>query len=83
MAADGAARAAVAHPTGIDCEPGELTVTDLVLHYTSPARVGPVVATGELVGDRGDDHLTRVVVRDHGADDRALVLALATVRRRR
>jgi acyl-coenzyme A thioesterase PaaI-like protein len=80
VAADAAARHAVAHPTGIDADPDGLEVTDLVLHYLSPARVGPVVARAELVGDRGDDHLVRVEVRDHGADDRVVVLAIATVR---
>jgi acyl-coenzyme A thioesterase PaaI-like protein len=82
VAADAAARHAVAHPTGIDADPADLVVTDLVLHYLSPARVGPVVARGQVVGDRGDDHLVRVAVHDHGADDRPVVLAVATVRPR-
>ncbi|GEM_PF-387067 len=80
---DAAARAAVAHPTGIDTDPGALRVTDVVLHYLSPGRVGPVVARAELVGQRGDDHLVRVIVRDRGADDRVLVLSALTVRTRR
>lgn len=80
VAAESAARRAVAHPTGIDVEADDLLVTDLVLHYLSPVRVGPVVAAAELVGSHGDDHLVRVAVRDHGADDRSCVLAVATVR---
>jgi acyl-coenzyme A thioesterase PaaI-like protein len=63
--------------------PGPDHVTsDLIVHYLSPARVGPVVATAELVGGHGREHLVRVTVRDHGADDRLLVLAVVTVRSR-
>lgn len=80
VAAETAARRAVAHPTGIDVDADDLVVTDLVLHYLSPVRVGPVVAAAEMVGSRGDDHLVRTTVRDHGADDRSCVLAVATVR---
>jgi acyl-coenzyme A thioesterase PaaI-like protein len=79
VAVDAAARAAVAHPTGIDVAAEELLVSDMVVHYLSPARVGPIVARGELVGDRGTDHLVRVAVQDQGADDRSLVLAVASV----
>nr|WP_283251184.1 hotdog domain-containing protein [Rhabdothermincola salaria] len=79
VAVDAAARAAVAHPTGTDTSPERLVVSDLVVHYLSPGRVGPIVAGGELVGSRRGDHLVRVTVADRGADDRPLVLAVATV----
>ncbi len=80
VAVDAAARAAVAHPTGIDIDAGALGVTDLAMHFLSPGRVGPLVALGELIGSRGDDHLVRVTVRDRGADDRLLTMAALTVR---
>ena len=80
--ADAAARQTLAHPTGIDAELDELVVTDLVLHYLSPGRVGPLVARGEHLGSWGDDHVVRVVLRDQGAGDRTILLAIATVRRR-
>jgi len=58
-------------------------VTDLVVHYLSPGRVGPLVARASAVGERstGTDHLVRVEVRDRGADDRMVALAMTTVRR--
>jgi acyl-coenzyme A thioesterase PaaI-like protein len=80
VAVDAAGRAAAAHPTGIDADADALGVSDLVMHFLSPGRVGPIVAVGELVGSRGDDHLVRVSVRDRGADDRLLTLAALTVR---
>jgi uncharacterized protein (TIGR00369 family) len=80
MVVDAAARAAVAHPTGIDADADTLLTTDLVIHFLSPARVGPVVARAELVGSRGDDHLVRVAVHDQGADHRSVALAVVTVR---
>lgn len=82
VAVDAAARSIVAHPTGTDTDPDRLVVSDLVVHYLSPGRVGPIVARGELVGSRHEDHLVRVAVADRGADDRPLVLAVATVSRR-
>ena len=81
MVVDAAARAAVAHPTGIDADPDALVTTDLVIHFLSPARVGPVIARAELVGSREDDHLVRVTVHDQGADHRSVALAVLTVRR--
>ena len=59
----------------------EAIVTDLAVHYLSPGRVGPIVATASSAGHRGPDHLVRVEVRDHGADDRLMALAMTTVRR--
>jgi len=79
---DAAARGLV---TGI-VDPAAVTdaiVTDLVVHYLSPGRVGPLVARASAVGGpSGDtDHLVRVEVRDRGADDRMVALAMTTVRR--
>ena len=64
-------------------DPADVTgaiVTDLVVHYLSPGRIGPLVASASQVGSDGDDHLVRVVVHDRGADDRAVALAMTTVR---
>jgi acyl-coenzyme A thioesterase PaaI-like protein len=80
IAADAAARHAVAEAIGV--EPSSLVVTDLVLHFVSPGRTGPVRARGEVLGGRADDHLVRVLVADEGADDRTIVVAVATVRPR-
>lgn len=54
-------------------------VTDLVVHYLSPGRVGPLVATATEIGIDGREHLVRIEVRDRGADGRAVALAMATV----
>lgn len=56
-------------------------VTDLVIHYLSPGRVGPVVATTQSLGTHGRDELVKVELVDTGADDRPLTTAVATVRR--
>jgi acyl-coenzyme A thioesterase PaaI-like protein len=56
-------------------------VTDLLIHYLSPGRVGPVVATTERLGAHGRDEMVKVELRDTGADDRPLTTAVATVRR--
>lgn len=59
---------------------GETIVSDVVVHYLSPGRVGPIVATAARIGGDGVDHLVRVEVRDRGADDRLVALAMTTVR---
>ncbi|HEY6531146.1 MAG TPA: hypothetical protein VIY72_02495 [Acidimicrobiales bacterium] len=56
-------------------------LSDLVIHYLSPGRVGPVVATAELIGRHGADDMVKLDLRDVGADDRPLTTAVATVRR--
>jgi len=78
--ADTAARSLVADTPALEPTPGLIT-SDLIVHYLSPGRVGPVVATALSLGRRGREHLVRVTVRDHGADDRLLVEAVVTVRR--
>ncbi|MEI7622327.1 MAG: hypothetical protein WCJ88_02110 [Actinomycetes bacterium] len=76
---DAAARSLVLGRPLIGATP-EAIVTDLAVHYLSPGRVGPIVATASSVGRRGPDHLVRVEVRDQGADDRLMALAMTTVR---
>ena len=61
------------HATG-----GDVT-TDVVLHYLRPGRVGPVVASVTRVGERPDGTLCRIEVRDGGAEDRLMALAVTTV----
>lgn len=76
---DTAARGVVVGSPEPEPTPGAI-VTDLVIHYMSPGRVGPVSATAEIIGMRGRDALVRVEARDRGADDRLMTLAVATVR---
>jgi len=78
--ADTAAKSAVAATPALDATPG-LVTSDLIVHYLSPGRVGPIVASARVVGRLGPEHLVRVSVHDHGADDRPLVVAVVTVRR--
>ena len=59
----------------------DVVITDLVVHFLSPGRVGPVVATSERLGSSGRDELVRVDLHDSGADDRPLATAVVTVRR--
>ncbi len=53
-------------------------VDDMVLHFVAPARVGPVVASATVLGDRPDGALLRVEVRDQGID-RLAAFAVVTV----
>jgi acyl-coenzyme A thioesterase PaaI-like protein len=76
---DVAARSAVAGTPALEPTPG-LVTSDLITHYLSPGRVGPVVASAEVLGRRDREHLVRVIIRDHGADDRLLVESVVTVR---
>ena len=76
---DAAARSLVASVPAPVPTPGVI-VTDLVIHYLSPGRVGPVHAVAEAIGTRGAEVTVRISVRDHGADDRLMALAIATVR---
>jgi len=54
---------------------------DTVLHFLRPARSGPVVGTGRVLGERPDGAVVAVTVRDAGAGDRAVAEAIVTVRR--
>lgn len=77
---DAAARSLVLGRPLVAATP-EAMITDLAVHYLSPGRVGPIEATASSTGRRGPDHLVRVEVRDRGADDRLMALAMTTVRR--
>lgn len=59
---------------------GGIATTDVVLHFLRPGRVGPAVATVDPIGLRPDGALLRVEVRDQGADDRVMAVAVTTVR---
>jgi acyl-coenzyme A thioesterase PaaI-like protein len=59
---------------------GGTATTDTVLHFVSPGRVGPVAATVTHRGTRPDGHLLRIEVRDAGADERLMAMAVTTVR---
>lgn len=54
-------------------------MTDAAVHFLAPGRVGPIEATGTVVGRRPDGHLVRVELRDRGANDRLLTVAAVTV----
>lgn len=69
---DAAARAAV---------DGSGTVSDATVHFLAPARIGPVIAAGVVLGARTDGEVVRVEVRDVG-QDRTTAVAVCTVRRR-
>jgi acyl-coenzyme A thioesterase PaaI-like protein len=58
---------------------GGSTTTDTVLHFLAPGRVGPVTARVTVVGRRADGTLARVEVRDAGAGDRLMAVAVVTV----
>jgi uncharacterized protein (TIGR00369 family) len=67
--------AAAAHAIGPDA-----TTADVVMHFLRPGRVGPAVAHTQVLGERPDGHVVRVEIVDAGADDRVMVVAVATVR---
>jgi len=75
----GGATAALVDLAGLHAT-GAAATTDTVLHYLSPGRVGPVTATVTTRGSRPDGHLLRIEVRDRGADDRMMAIAVTTVR---
>jgi uncharacterized protein (TIGR00369 family) len=52
---------------------------DVVLHFLAPNRVGPVRAVARPIGSRADGTVSRVEVRDHGAD-RVTALSVVTSR---
>jgi acyl-coenzyme A thioesterase PaaI-like protein len=54
-------------------------VTDVVLHFLAPNRVGPVRADVRELGTRADGTLCRVEIRDTGAD-RVTAVAIATAK---
>jgi len=54
-------------------------VTDVVLHFLRPGRIGPAVARTTTLGRRPDGHVVRVEVVDAGAGDRVMAVAVCTV----
>jgi acyl-coenzyme A thioesterase PaaI-like protein len=58
---------------------GPLTAADTVLHFLRPARVGPVEARCQVLGDRADRALVRVAMHDLGAGDRLITLGSVLV----
>lgn len=58
----------------------EPIVTDVALHFLAPARLGPVRARAHTVGTRPDGRTARVEVRDAGAEDRVVAVAVTTTR---
>jgi uncharacterized protein (TIGR00369 family) len=77
----GAVTAALVDLTAVHAAAGARrgTTTDMVLHFMNPGRVGPVVATATTVGTRADGTLMQVELRDRGADDRIMAVAVTTV----
>ena len=75
---DAAAGSAVTRQPVDDRRPDVIT-SELVIHYLSPGRIGPVHADAKVIGRRGVDHLVRVEVTDAGAGNRLMALAVATV----
>ena len=53
--------------------------TDVVMHFISPARTGPISATGRVLGSRPDGDIVEIDVVDHGNADRLVAFAVATV----
>jgi uncharacterized protein (TIGR00369 family) len=74
---DEAAARAVADVTGRPA-----VATSMSLGFLAPGRKGPITAVGRLAGPlvEGVEAVARVEVRDTGADDRLLSVALVTVR---
>jgi uncharacterized protein (TIGR00369 family) len=75
--ADDAAVRAVADVTGRPA-----VATSMSLGFYAPGRTGPVSAVGRIVGQpaEGDEVVVRVEVRDAGAGDRLLAVAVVTAR---
>jgi uncharacterized protein (TIGR00369 family) len=57
-----------------------LVATEVVLHYLSPGRVGPLEARCDVLGSRRDGTMVRVAMYDVGQDQRLVSLASVTVR---
>ena len=70
MAADVAATRAATDLLG-----GDATVTDLVVHFLAPGRVGPAAIRTDVVAHRPDRVSLRLTMTDRGDGDRLLVAA--------
>lgn len=71
--------AALIDAAGVNAVPGSGTA-DAMVHFLAPGRVGPVRAQASVLATRDDGTVVRVEVRDHGADDRLMALAVTTLR---
>jgi uncharacterized protein (TIGR00369 family) len=69
VAGEHAAQAAVGRP---------LMTSDLSIRYLSPGKIGPFRTASRVVRTTADTALTRVEVRDTGADDRLLAVVMNT-----
>ncbi len=77
LADESACRAVEAHP--VHGRTGRVAAGDTVLHYLSPAKVGPVEARCQVLGGRPGRTLVRVAIHDIGADDRMVALGSVAV----
>ena len=59
--------------------PARVAAGDTVLHYLSPARVGPVEARCQVLGGRPGRTLVRVAIHDVGAGDRMVAVGSVAV----
>jgi acyl-coenzyme A thioesterase PaaI-like protein len=57
---------------------GGAHLTSVVLHFLRPGRVGPVRTVAKWIGSRPDGELLRVEVRDLGAENRTMAIAIVT-----
>lgn len=64
-----------------DTPDGARVSTDMLVHFLSPGRVGPIHADARVLGARPDGMLVRVEVRDVGAEDRVIAFAVVVVAR--
>jgi acyl-coenzyme A thioesterase PaaI-like protein len=58
---------------------GGVAAGDTVLHYLSPARVGPIEARCQVLGGRAGRTLVRVAMHDLGAGDRMVSMGSVAV----
>jgi acyl-coenzyme A thioesterase PaaI-like protein len=58
---------------------GRVAAGDTVLHYLSPAKVGPVEARCQVLGGRPGRALVRVAIHDVGAGDRMVAVGSVAV----
>lgn len=55
-----------------------LTTRDLVLHYLSPGRVGPITTRAQVLRSNEASVLSRIEIMDAGDDDRVIAMAMNT-----
>jgi acyl-coenzyme A thioesterase PaaI-like protein len=58
---------------------GPVAAADTVLHFLRPARVGPVEARCQVLGQGVGRALVRVAIHDRGAGDRLVTLGSVLV----